>query len=275
MRERVTLTLDADLLGKIDQSIDGHTIKNRSHAVELLLFKAMGSEHPKKAIILAGGKSNVLKPVIGSTPHILAPIKNKPVIEHVIELFKKYGVSEVIISLHHSSEKVKKHFEGKDLGIKLTFIEEKFPLGTAGPLRLAKSHLTSTFFVANADELKNIDLTDMYNFHREHNGLATIALTTIDDPSKYGVANMTGNHILDFVEKPKKQNAPSNLINAGLYVMEPEVIDYIPDGFARFEYDVFPKLARESRLIGYSFSGQWFALDSVEDYKNADKKWEN
>lgn len=138
---------------------------------------------------------------------------------------------------------------------------------------MAKSYLTSPFFVANADELKEIDLMDIFMFHKEHKGIATVALTTVDDPSNYGVANLTGNNILDFIEKPRKQDAPSNLISAGLYVMEPEILDYIPEGFARLEYDVFPKIARENKLIGYSFSGQWFDIDSVEDYKRANKKW--
>lgn len=273
MRERVTLTLDSELLKQIDKSIDGYEIKNRSHAVELLLMRAMSGERPTKAIILAGGKNNALKSIVGAEPKVLAQIKGKPIIEHVIELFKKYGVKDIFISVCHDADKVKKNFEGKDLGVNITFLEEKFPLGTAGPLRLAKPYLTNTFFLANADELKDLNLIEMFLFHKEHRGLATVALTTVDDTSKYGVANLTGYNIIDFIEKPKKQNAPSNLINAGLYVMEPEILDYIPEGFARMENDVFPKLAKENKLIGYAFSGQWFDIDSAEDYKKANKKW--
>ncbi len=84
---------------------------------------------------------------------------------------------------------------------------------------------------------------------------------------------MTGNHILSFVEKPKKENAPSNLVNAGLYVMEPDILDYIPEGFATLENDVFPKLARENRLTGYTFSGRWLGIDTEADYKLAQKEW--
>ncbi|MFH1398606.1 MAG: sugar phosphate nucleotidyltransferase [Candidatus Woesearchaeota archaeon] len=273
MRERVTLTLDAELLKQIDSSVDGHEIKNRSHAIEMLLLKALGGNQPRKALILAGGKNNPLKEITGKAPKVLAPINQTPVIVHVIELFKRYGVKEILIAVHQDAEQIVKFFEGRDLGVKISFLQERFPLGTAGSLKLARPYLTSTFYMANGDELKSINLADMYSFHRDHQGMVTIALTTVDDPSKYGVANLTGNHILDFVEKPKKQNAPSNLINAGLYIMEPEVIDYVPEGFARLENDVFPKLARENKLIGYAFSGQWFSLDSVDDYRKAEKKW--
>lgn len=273
MRERVTLTLDSDILKQIDDSIDGHEIKNRSHAVELLLIRAMTGDRPSKAVILAGGKKRALKKLIGAKPQVLAPIKGKPIIHYVVDLFRKYGVKDIYISLSHDAEKVKKSFEGKDFGVDIHFIEEKFPLGTAGPLRLVKQALTSTFFLANADELKDLNLTDMYTFHKEHKGMATVALTTVDDPSKYGVANLSGYNIIDFIEKPKRQNAPSNLINAGLYIMEPEILDYIPEGFARFENDVFPKLAKENKLIGYNFAGQWFDIETVEDYRKAKKKW--
>lgn len=273
MRERVTLTLDSELLKQIDTSIDGYKIKNRSHAVELLLIRGMSGDRPTKAVILAGGKHRGLKSEIGSIPQVLAPIKGKPIIEHVIDLFRKYGIKDIFIAVAHDSEKIKKSFEGKDLGVNINFIDEKYPRGTAGPLRMIKQYLNSTFFLANADELKNINLNDMYTFHKEHRGIATVALTTADDPSKYGVANLTGYSILNFIEKPRKQNAPSNLINAGLYVMEPEILDYVPEGFARLENDVFPKLARENKLIGYNFSGQWFDIDNVEDYRLANKKW--
>lgn len=273
MRERVTLTLDNTLLGRIDESVDGHSIKNRSHAIELLLLKALNTDKPSKALILAGGKNNVMKTDTGVVPRYMALINKKPVIEHTIELFRRYGVKDIIISINKDDNLVKRYFAGKDLGVNLTFLEEGFSIGTSGPIRMAANMLNSTFFVSNGDELKSFDLSEMYLFHRENRGIATVALTTVDDPSKYGVANLNGNHIMDFVEKPKKQNAPSNLISAGIYLMEPTVMEYIPDGFGKLEEDVFPKLAREKNLIGYSFSGQWFPLNTPEDYQNAIKKW--
>ncbi|MBS1266856.1 MAG: Bifunctional protein GlmU [Candidatus Woesearchaeota archaeon] len=275
MRERVTLTIDENLLKNIDHSIDGHNVKNRSHAIEMLLNKALGSKMPSKALILAGGKSKPLKSKFKDTPHALTPFNGSTVIEEIIKLFKKYGVKDIIITLHHDADVIQNHLESKDLGVRLIFIKEKFPMGTAGALRNAKEYLKSTFFMTNADELKNINLKDMYMFHLDHHGKTTIALTTVEDPSKYGVANLTGYNIISFMEKPKKQNAPSNLINAGLYVMDPEAIEFIPDGFATLENDVFPKLAKENKLIGYSFGGQWFSLNSEKEYSIAEKKWKD
>ena len=103
--------------------------------------------------------------------------------------------------------------------------------------------------------------------------MATLALTTVTDPSQYGVARMSGTRILEFVEKPKKEDAPSNLINAGFYILEPEIIDMIPNGFSMLEKDVFPKLAKEGRLRGFLTGGQWFDIGSPERYEIAQKKW--
>ena len=113
----------------------------------------------------------------------------------------------------------------------------------------------------------------MFRLHKRKNALATIALTTVEDPSHYGVAKLDGSRIVEFVEKPKKEDAPSNLINAGFYILEPEVIDMIPDGFSMLEKDVFPKLAKQGRLRCFPFAGQWFDIGNLERYEIAKKKW--
>ncbi|MBS3164588.1 nucleotidyltransferase family protein [Candidatus Woesearchaeota archaeon] len=274
MKERVTLTLDSGLLKRIDQNIDGHEIKNRSHAIELLLLKALGDRKPSKALILAGGEDSSLSSAIGELPKCLAPLGERTIIEHAIELFRRFDIKQIIISAGKHLKALKEHLgDGSQLGVTLTYLEEKAPLGTAGPIRQAKHLLTGPFFVSNADDLKEINLLDLFVFHSEHGGLATIALKTVSDPSAYGVANMTGNHIISFMEKPALRNAPSNLVNAGLYIMEPEVVDYIPEGFSVLERDVFPKLARENQLYGYSFSGRWLGVNTIADYELAKKEW--
>ena len=123
----------------------------------------------------------------------------------------------------------------------IIYVEEDAPLGTAGPLKLAKKYLKESFIVSNGDELKNINIPRMFRLHKRKNALATIALTTVDDPSSYGVARLDGSRIVEFLEKPT--SPASNLINAGFYILEPEVIDMIPKGFSMLEKDVFPKLA--------------------------------
>ncbi len=274
MKERVTLTIERDILQKVDQMVDRSRIKNRSHAVELLLIKSIGGNRPSKALILAGGKGTRMGDLAKTIPKCLLKIQGKPIMEHIILLFKKYEIKDIIICVGHLSEQIIDYFgDGKKFGVSITYIKENNPMGTAGPLKLAKKFLTETFIMCNGDELKEIDLEDMYNFHRENRGMSTIALTTVEDPSAYGVAVINGNKIVAFVEKPSKANAPSNLISAGLYILEPEVINTIPDGYSMIENDVFPKLAGEDGLFGYPFSGQWFDTGTPERFKKAERHW--
>ena len=274
MKERVTLTLEEDILKQVDKTVNNSTVKNRSHAVELLLMKSLGTNAIKTGLILAGGKGTRLKPITDEIPKPLIPLHNQPIMQYTIDLFKKYGISKVIVCIGHMGEKIKEHFrDGKQLGIEIIYVEEKDPMGTAGPLSLAKKYLTETFVMCNADELKNIDLFDMFLFHKEHGAIGTIALTTVDDPSAYGVAKLEGSKILEFIEKPKKEEAPSKLINSGLYILEPEILKYIPDAPASIEREVFPKVAKDGKLFGYPFSGQWFDTGNFERYEKARKEW--
>lgn len=276
MKERVTLTLDANLLREIDRKIDGHKIKSRSHSIELTLMQSLGASVPKTAVILAGGAGTRLQPITFEVPKPLLTVHDKTLLEHLFDLFKKYGIKNVIISIGYKGDKIKEAIgNGRKFGVNVSYVEEAKPLGTAGPLRLARPFLADTFMVSNADELKELDLMDMYIFHKENKATATIALASVQDPSAYGVAKLQGNRILDFVEKPKKDAAPSNLINSGIYIFEPEVIDCIPDGFAMLEKDVFPRLAKEGKLYGYPFSGQWYNTGTLELYETAIKGWKD
>lgn len=273
MKERVTLTIDKSLLAQVDSQVDGSKIKNRSHAVEILLESALGGDRPKKALILAGGRGTRLSPITHEIPKPLIPVQGKPLLEHTFDLLKKFGITDVIISVGYKKEKIKEQIgNGKAFGVNVTYVEEEEPLGTAGPVKLAAPYLTESFIVANADELKNIEIKDMYRFHKANKAVATIALTTVEDPSKYGVVILRGNKITEFLEKPKGES-PSNLINAGFYIMEPEIIKYIPSGHAMFETDVFPKLVKDGKLYGYSFGGQWFDTGTLERYEKAIKEW--
>lgn len=229
---------------------------------------------PKKAVILVGGKATRLRPLTLHTPKGLLKVQDKSITEHLFELLKNHGITEILLSTGYLKEKFKEYFgDGKKFGVNITYIEEEEPLGTAGPLILAQDHLKEPFIMSNGDELKNINIEEMYALHKESNALATLALTEVEDPSHYGVARLEGNKILEFVEKPKKEEAPSNLINAGFYIIEPEVIKMIPQGFAMMEKDVFPKLAEQGRLFGYPFKGQWFDIGTPERYETTKKEW--
>ncbi len=276
MKERITITVGQDILGDVDKLVGTEHIKSRSHAVEVLLKKALGKRCPKKAVILCGGKGTRLRPITHEIPKPLIPVHGKALIEHLLDLLKKYDIHDILLSVGYKKEKVMQYFgSGERFGVRIRYIEEseEAPLGTAGPLKKARALLTDTFIVTNGDELKDINLEEMYDIHKSNNAAATIALTTVPDPSNYGVAQLSGSRILRFIEKPPKDKAPSNLINSGLYILEPAVLDLIPDGHAMLEKDVFPIVAHDGRLFGYPFSGQWFDTGNMERWERALQEW--
>jgi len=275
MKERVTLTLERDILEKVDKTINKADVKNRSHAIELLLAKALGGNRPSKAVILAGGPIDKSRTNGGIIPRPMIRVQDKPLLEHNINLLKEYDIKNIIISIGPKGDHIRDYFgDGSQLGVHITYVEEESPLGTGGPLNLLKEKLNDTFILMNGDELKNIDLEDMFIFHRKNKGAATIALTTTENPSTYGVAVMNGQKIMAFIEKPSKDNTPSKLINAGLYILEPEVLKAIPEGFSMLEQDVFPKMAMQEKLIGYVFSGQWFDTTTPGKLTEAERYWQ-
>jgi len=276
MKERVTVTLEGNLINQLDKRIDGKEIKNRSQEIEKILEDALGVSIPSKALILAGGKGTRLRPLTYKIPKGLVEVQGKTLTEWLFELLKKYGIRHILLSIGYKGNKIKEYFgSGKNFGVEITYLEETKPLGTAGPLNLAKPYLTETFITCNADELKDLNLYDLYLFHKENKVVGTIALMTVTDPSAYGVARLHGNKILEFVEKPKPGHAPSNLINAGLYMFEPEVLDYVPKDHAMLEKDVFPRLAKEGKLAGFPFAGQWFDTGTMERYERAIQEWKD
>ena len=227
-----------------------------------------------KAVILAGGQGTRLRPLTLHTPKALVEIRGKTMTEHLFDLFKRHDITEVVMTVGYLKEKIKDYYgDGSKFGMKISYVDEDEPLGTAGALIKIKHLLTESFIVTNGDELKDIDIDNMLILHKKEKGHGTIALTRVDDPSMYGVAKLEESKILEFVEKPKKEEAPSNLINSGFYILEPDIIDRIPEGFAMFEKDIFPFLVKEGKLVGFCFDGQWFDTGNYERLDNAKKNW--
>ena len=277
MKERVTLTLEAEILRKLDKRVDGVNIRNRSHVVEMMLDRQLKSEGIKNAVILCGGTGTRLQPITYEIPKTMIPVQGKPLIDHLFDLLKRHHIRNVTLSVGHMKDKIKEQLDdGFKFGMNVKYNEEDEPLGTAGALKLLRQNdmlPPESFIVSNGDELKDIDIDAMFESHKNSNALVTIALTAVENPSAYGVARLSGNQILEFIEKPAAEEAPSNFINAGFYIINPEVIDMIPDGFSMLEKDVFPKLAEMGRLHGFPFSGQWFDTGSMERYERALKEW--
>lgn len=273
MPEKLTVELNDNILKGIDSRIDGSKMKNRSQVVEHLISGLINRENVKKAFILAGGEGSRMRPFTYEIPKSLIPVQGKPLLQHLLDLLRKYDVRDVILSTGYMGDKIREYFgNGYRFGVQISYVEEKESLGTAGPLNLARDLLDKTFLMFNGDILANIDLDDFINSHAKNDGIATLTLKPVRDPSRFGVAKLKGNRILKFIEKPDP-SVKSRLINAGVYILEPEVIDYVPKGKAMMETDVFPKLAEEGRLYGYPFDGQWFDTGTHEAYEKAIKGW--
>jgi len=273
-RDQITITLRDDILEEVDKQVDGIKIRNRSHALEVLLSKAMHMGKISKAVILAGGKGTRMRPFTYEMPKPMIPVQGKPLVQHIIELIRVHDIRDITLSTGYMSDKLQEYFgNGSKFGVNLTYSIEEEELGTAGCLNLIKDQLNKSFLMFNGDVLSDIDLADFIRFHHENRGLATIALTPVEDPSRFGVADLAGDKILQFIEKPKKGTEPSMLINAGVYIIEPEVLSLVPKGRAMMETDVFPKLAKKGKLFGYTFTGQWFDTGTHKAYERVIKEW--
>lgn len=267
MKTRLTITLDGNILSKVDSTIDGSKIRNRSHAIESLLatYLVPKSTH---VLILAGGEGVKFRPLTYELPKSLLPIRGKPLLEHTILSLREQGLREICISLGHLGSKIRDYFgDGSRLGVNITYLEQsKRRTGTAQPLREAREYLKDQpFLVIYGDVLTNINLLDLINFHYTCRGIATMALASVEKPSMWGVATIQGNRIVDFLEKPHVKTK-SHLINAGIYVLDPEVFKYISADSVRLEKDLFPRLASEGKLCAYPFESEWHDVSTPSVY---------
>lgn len=226
------------------------------------------------AIILAGGLGTRLKPLTDSIPKPLLPIKGKPIIEHAINNFRKHSIKNIILSVGYQAEKIKSYFgNGASLGVNIKYCIEKEPLGTGGAIKEASKKLKKTFVAINGDNLSDFDWTEIIKEHKLNNALITLALYPVEDVTKFGIAKLNKNRIVEFIEKPSLEEAPSNLNNAGGYVIEPKVLSILPDGKSSIERDCFEKLAPKGVVFAYIHKGQWYPTDDLEKYNLAKDKF--
>ncbi len=274
LKKEDIMDIPTETLHCLEAIEDCRILEISTHHDDTDSYRVLNGGGTLKAAILCGGKGERLKPITYEMPKPLLPLSGKPMVEHILDLLKKYDVRDVTFAVGHLKEKIKNHFgDGLNYGIRASYIEEDNPLGTAGPLKCLEDRLHETFIVCNGDNLNNLDIDEMLIKHKQNNALATIALTEVENPSAYGVAKLDGERILEFIEKPPRGKEPSTFVNAGFYMLEPEIFKFIPQGFAMLERDVFPKLAGEGRLYGYKFKGQWFDTGTLERYEEAIKNW--
>jgi NDP-sugar pyrophosphorylase family protein len=227
-----------------------------------------------KAVILAGGAGTRLYPITYEIPKPLLPIKRKPIINYLVDLFLNQGIREIAILIDKKFKNEfiwwKKRYYGKN---KINFVEETESLGTFGGLWYLKNWIKDDpFFLTNGDELKEIDLGKMAQFHSKMPVLATIALVKVSDPQDYGVVVCKKGIVRKYLEKPK--NPPSNYVSSGIYLFSPEIFNHHPGPkFCMVEANIFPKLAEEQKLAGFKFNGKWMDCGNFIRYERAIKRW--
>ena len=273
-RVKLCISLKGELLPKIDNLIDGLKLRNRSHVIEYLLSQNLPGKI-SKALILTAGRGIKMRPFTYELPKPMLLVKGKPLLEYTLELLKNSGIKEVIILVGKQGDKIKNHFgNGSKFGLNVIYLDEEKPTGTAIPILEAKNLLLGEpFLLIYGDVLAKINLKEMMDFHEENNDLVTMAITSVEKTGDWGVVNLRGHNIISFVEKPKKPGL-SHLVNAGVFIIEPDIYKYIPDKkFSRLENDVFPTLVKKGKMNGYLFEGKWFDVGTPENYERAIKEW--
>jgi len=222
------------------------------------------------AVILVGGPGTRLQPLTDDRPKSVLPVLNRPFMEHTIAYLRQHGIEDIILTLNYLPDVIKSYLgDGSRYGVSLTYCLEKEPLGTAGAVKNAEVYLDNTFFVLNGDVFTDINLTDMLANHRDNKAIATISLTWMDDPSAYGVVETDAdNRVKRFIEKPPRAEATTNWINAGTYILEPEVLQYIPsDTHYMFEKGLYPELLDTGAPVyGYPCRGYFLDMGTPGNY---------
>jgi mannose-1-phosphate guanylyltransferase len=227
-----------------------------------------------KSIILVGGKGTRLRPLTFETPKQMLPLVGTPMIETVLESLASHGVTEAVLSLGYLPESFIQAYPSNIIaGVKVTYAVEPEPLDTAGAIRFAAEFagIDETFLVVNGDVLTELNVTRLLEFHRARGAEATIALHPVEDPSRFGVVPTTPEgKVIDFVEKPPREEAPTNLINAGTYVFEPSVLSRIaPLGRVSVERETFPVLAGEGVLYALADENYWLDTGTPQAFIQA------
>lgn len=226
-----------------------------------------------KAVIMAGGFGTRIQPLTSSLPKPMIPLFNRPIMLHIVELLKKHEITDLVMLLYHQPDVIKKFFrDGSDFGVKITYVTPLQDMGTAGAVKAAEKYLDERFLVISGDLLTDFNLKKVIDFHEENNAKATITLTSVKDPLQFGVViTDKQKRITQFLEKPGWGEVISDTINTGIYVLEPEILSYIPatENFD-FSQDLFPRmLAAQDALFGYTAKGYWRDIGNTDSYREA------
>ncbi len=225
-----------------------------------------------KALIMAAGYGTRMEPLTLAVPKPMVPIVNLPTMQHNIELLKRYGLKDITANIHYYPEQIQNYFgDGSWLGVKLAYSYEEELLGTAGGVRHMAADIADikeTFLVLSSDALTDINLKKMISYHKKKGALMTVALARVKEVSEFGVVIRDDDgRITGFQEKPRQEDAKSDLVNAGIYVIEPEVLKLIPQGFYDFGKQLFPRFMDEkARIYGYPMVEYWSDVGGLQKY---------
>ena len=222
---------------------------------------------------MAGGEGTRLRPLTANQPKPMLPMANVPMAEHVVNLLRRHGFEEIVVTLGFLASTIRTYFgDGSELGVRLVYATEETPLGTAGSVLNASDELDDRFLVISGDVLTDVDLTALVEFHEKQGGVATLALEAVENPLEFGIVILDADGRVErFLEKPGWGDVFSDTINTGIYVLEPEVFDWIPAGRAvDFSSEVFPLMLEAGQpMYGYVASGYWEDVGTLEAYLRA------
>ena len=225
-----------------------------------------------QAVILAGGKGTRLHPLTSKIPKPMVKVFDKPVLEHTIELLRHHGIRDMVITVSYKAEHIMDYFgNGSKWGVNIQYFLEDVPLGTAGGLRHIQPLIKDTFVVISGDAVTDFDLTSALEFHRKRSSIATLLTYNVDDPSQFGIVHSSDDgKIIRFQEKPKRSEAFTDTVNTGIYILEPEVISYVPYGSAfDFSKGMFPMLLQNDEpFYSYRTEGYWCDVGNLAQYRN-------
>jgi len=224
---------------------------------------------------MAGGEGTRLRPLTSNAPKPMLPIANVPMMEHVVNLLRQHGFDEIVVTVAFLANAIKTYFgDGSEFGVTMHYAHESTPLGTAGSVGNARDLLDERFLVISGDVITDIDLGAIVRFHDEHKAMATIGLTPVENPLDFGIVITRDDGTIErFLEKPTWGQVFSDTINTGIYVLEPTIFDYIPDGRSvDFSSDVFPQLLAEGQpMYGAIATGYWEDVGTLDAYLRAHK----
>jgi len=229
-------------------------------------------EKTNKVILMVGGLGTRLRPLTENTPKPMLKVGNKPILETIVEKFAEYGYINIMMCVNYKSHIIEEYFgDGKEFGVKIEYVIEEQRMGTAGALSLLKEKPTEPFFVMNGDLLTNVNFEHLHDFHIANNSMGTMCVREYDFQVPYGVVNIENSKILSIEEKPTHKF----FVSAGIYLLNPEVLEYIPQNQFYDMPILFEKLISEKQnAISFSLREYWLDIGRIEEYKKANEEYD-